>query len=119
MIIAKPDASDILCGSVTGAGTIVTIPAGRVYTCDITISATQSIAGTSKAVVTFTPKGANCGPATTTAVAHCIVMALATSVTTNQTHITAVFHGGDSGADLSLATGGASAVSCAITGFLL
>ena len=119
MIIAKPDADDILCGAATATGTVVTVPAGRVFVCDIAMSAAQSVLGTSVANLGWVVGGTGCGPAVNTIVAHCIVVGLATGVSTNHTRITGVFHGGDAGGHLAFATGGASSASCAITGFLI
>lgn len=122
MILAKPNASDILCNSINANGTVITIPAGRVYTCDIVMQASQSITGTSTATLTFNPANGSTGtgPAGQVIVSRCTVTAPATGMATNNTpHHSAVFHGGSNGATLDFALNGSTLAHCAINGFLI
>ena len=121
MIVANPSASDILCNSTVAAGTVVTIPANRTYTCDISITTTQTVAGSSTATLTFNPKAGSTGtgPDSATVVLRCTATGLASSVGTNNTYITAVYNGGSAGATLDFALGGATSASCSISGFLI
>lgn len=117
MIISKPAAGNILCGSATATGTVVTVPAGVWYTCDISVSAAQAVAGNATPTVTWNPVGAGAGPAVATVVARTVAAGLATGVSSNSSTVSFIGYGGDSGATLDFTASGASA--CTVTGFVI
>jgi hypothetical protein len=70
-----PDATDVLCGTRTTSGTLVTVPAGRAYTGTLTLSGSIAVAGTSIPVVTINGSGG--GPADGTVVGRMNLTGLA------------------------------------------
>lgn len=120
MIYATPLATDITCASATATtSNLVSIPAGRWFTCDIALSVTAALAGTASASVTFTPNGTGTGPSTSKVVARCSTTGLLASATANNSTISAVFYGGDSGAQLDYTAASSGTSTCVIDGFLI
>lgn len=66
MIAYSAAASEILCNTRTTSGTVITVPAGKWYTCDISLSAAVSALGASNPTVTV--NGTNAAPAAGTVV---------------------------------------------------
>lgn len=120
MIYATPLASDIVCNSATATtSNLISIPAGRWYTCDIALTTTAALAGTAAATVTFTPNGTGTGPATSKVVARCSTTGLLASATGNSSTISAIFYGGDDGAQLDYTAASSGSSTCTIDGFLI
>jgi len=122
MIQAGPVASDIICESATATNaSLVTVPAGRWATIDISLTVTAALAGTASASVTWTPSGTGTGPATNKTIARCTATGLATAGADNSSYITALLYGGDTGASGTIGYTAPSSGSgtCAINGFLL
>lgn len=61
MFQGSPGSDQILAGSVTATGTMITIPAGMTYSGDLTVAASSAVAGTS--TVTVSTAGTNVAPA--------------------------------------------------------
>lgn len=77
MFPGSPNSSEILCSTRTTTGTMVTIPAGKWFTGDLTISATVSVAGASNPTVAV--NGTNAAPAAGTVVGRINLAGLALS----------------------------------------
>lgn len=77
MFSGAPSASEIQCGTLAASGTLVTVPAGKWYTGNISLSATVAVAGASNPVVTV--NGTNAAPAAGTVVARLNLAGLALS----------------------------------------
>lgn len=75
MFPGQPSATEILCATRTTTGTMVTIPAGKWFTGDLTISASVSVAGTS--TPTVTTSGTNAAPASGTVIGRINLTGLA------------------------------------------
>jgi len=61
MFSGQPNSSEIICGSATATGTLITIPAGKWYTGTLTVGASVAAAGNS--APTVTTAGTNVAPA--------------------------------------------------------
>ncbi len=57
----SPGSDQILANTVTATGTLITIPAGTIYSGDLTVAASSAVAGTS--TVTVSTAGTNVAPA--------------------------------------------------------
>lgn len=57
----SPGSDQILAGSLTASGTLITIPAGMTFSGDLTVAASSAVAGTS--TVTVSTAGTNVAPA--------------------------------------------------------
>jgi hypothetical protein len=84
-LIHYPGRTDILCNSRTTAGTIITIPAGKVWCGDLMISV--SVAAAQTGTPTITVSGANAAPADGTIVHRLSVTGLALSTITDSATI--------------------------------
>jgi hypothetical protein len=61
MFPGSPGSDQILAGSVTATGTLITIPAGMIFSGNLAVAASSAIAGTSTVVVSTA--GTNVAPA--------------------------------------------------------
>lgn len=77
MFTGMPNSSEIACATRSTSGNLVTVPAGKWYTGDLTISATVSVAGASQPVVTV--NGTNAAPTAGTVVGRINLAGLALS----------------------------------------
>lgn len=122
MIISKPNSGEIICKSATAttAG-LVTVPAGRWYTCTIALAVTVTVAGTSTPTVTITAAGGSTGvqPDSGTVVAGITAAAVATNSGQDSNTFELICFGGTNGATLDYAVTSATASRCIINGFLL
>jgi hypothetical protein len=121
MITSKPVAADILCASaIATTATLVTVPAGRWYTADVSISASCGSASiTATPAVTWTPNDASCGPSVTTVLARVTVISIASAPQQGSRTTGILVYGGNTGGVLSFATNSATTASVTINGFLL
>lgn len=112
--------SDILADSATvTTSSLITIPAGRYYSADISLTVTAPLAGTASASVTFTPVGTGAGPATTKVLARCTGTGLLSATANNNSYTGIFVYGGDSGAHLDYSAASSGASTCTINGFLM
>lgn len=118
MIAYNPSEGDILCSTRTTTGTIITIPAGRVWSGNLVISASVT------ALATATPRvstsGTNVEPASGTIIHQLSISGLAALVATDSatTEVVVRAPAGNS-VTLEFNTGGATSASVSATGFLL
>lgn len=77
MFSGLPNSSEIMAATRTTTGTMITIPAGKWYTGNVSMSATVSVAGASNPVVTV--NGTNAAPAAGTVVTRLNLAGLALS----------------------------------------
>jgi len=61
MFPGSPGSDQILAGSVTASGTLLTIPAGTIFSGNLAVAASSAVAGTS--TVTVSTAGTNVAPA--------------------------------------------------------
>lgn len=83
MFPGQPNSSEIICGSRITTGTLITIPAGKWYTGNLTISAAVAVAGTS--APTVTTSGTNVAPASGTIVGRATATGLLAAAAANGT----------------------------------
>jgi len=112
-----PSTSEIRCSTRSTTGTLVTIPAGNLYTGEVSISASVAVAGSSTPTVSVS--GADAGPADGTVVARLNLngLALTTVAGSNRTPIIVRAPAGN---DVTLEfTAGANGTSSAtVNGFI-
>lgn len=77
MFNGQPGSDEIFCNTRTTTGTMVTVPAGKWYTADLTISATVAVAGASNPTVTV--NGTDSAPTAGTVVGRINLAGLALS----------------------------------------
>lgn len=117
MFAGQPNSSEITCDTRTTTGTLITIPAGKWFTGDLTISATVAAAGASNPVVTV--NGTNAAPAAGTVIGRLNLAGLALSTISDTIH-TEVIALAPAGNDITIDfTAGANGTSSAtINGFV-
>lgn len=81
MFPGQPNSSEIICNTLAASGTLITVPAGKWFTGNLTISATVAVAGNSNPVVTV--NGTNAAPAAGTVVGRINLAGLALSTISN------------------------------------
>ncbi len=79
-----PNSSEIICGTRTTTGTLVTIPAGKWYTGNISMTASVALAGAS--APTVATAGTNVAPAAGTVIARCDSAGLLASASSNSSY---------------------------------
>jgi len=117
MFPGQPNSSEIICNTRTTTGTLITIPAGKWYTGNVSMSATVSVAGASNPTVTTS--GTNVAPASGTEIARLNLAGLALSTISDTTE-TEVIVLSPSGNDVTLEfTAGANGTSSAtVNGYI-
>lgn len=117
MFPGSPNASEIICGSRTTTGTLITIPAGKWYTGDLTLTANVAAVGTS--APTVTTAGTNVAPASGSVVARLNVSGLlaATGAQTSNTEIL-ILAPPENDVTLEFTAGAAGASTATINGFI-
>lgn len=117
MFDGGPSASEILCNTVSATGTVITVPAGKWYTCDILLSATVSAIGTSSPAVTV--NGTNAAPAAGTVVARINASGLLASATAPAATVGLVVKAPDENSiTLDFTAGASGTSSVTINGFI-
>lgn len=117
MFPGQPNSSEILANTRTATGTLVTIPAGKWFTGNVSISASVAVAGNSTPTVSVS--GTNAAPANNTVIARLNLVGLALT-TVNDTVETEVICLAPSGNDITLEfTAGANGTSSAtVNGYI-
>lgn len=117
MFPGQPNASEIICGSRTTTGTLITIPAGKWYTGTLAVSAAVAVAGTS--APTVTTAGTNVAPATGTVVGRAIATGLLAAAAANGVPIEViVLAPPENDVTLEFTAGAAGASSATINGYI-
>lgn len=117
MIAYGASQSEIFCNTRTTTGTVITVPAGKWYTCDISLSATVAVAGASSPTVTV--NGLNAAPAAGTVVARVNLAGLALTTVADSTYVTLLCKAPDENEitlDFTAGANGTSSVT--INGFI-
>lgn len=117
MFPGQPNSSEIICGSRTTTGTLITIPAGKWYTGTLTVTASSAVAGTS--APTVATAGTDVAPSAGTVVGrHSVTGLLASAAAGSTTSDVLIL--APSGNDVTLEfTAGASGTSSAtINGYV-
>jgi hypothetical protein len=118
MIQAYPNPDDVIAeSSDTTNSTLITVPAGRVLTANILLSAVQSGAGTASPVVTWTPAGTGAGPSATKTLAKLNVGGLLGVVASDCVSHEILVRAGDTDCHIGFTASGTSSVS--INGYLI
>lgn len=117
MFPGQPNASEIKSNTVTATGTIITVPAGKWFTGNVSISATVAVAGASNPVVTV--NGTNAAPASGTVVARLNLagLALSTISDTIETEII-VLAPSENGVTIDFTAGANGVSSATVNGFV-
>lgn len=115
MLEGNPAPSSVINGNRSSNGTILTVPAGATYTCDITISGGITVAGTGHPTVTVSGAGAIPGNGSVIADLTLPGLALVSVVGSSFTEAVVVAPPGNS-VDLVFNVGGASAASVTVNG---
>jgi len=119
MISGTPSGSEILNGSATATTSArVSVPAGRWFTANISLSAVQSGLGTAAPNVTWTASGSGYGPVNGSVVARREVGGLLGIISSDSDTMEILVYGGDSGGQLNFNASGTTS-SCVINGFLI
>lgn len=116
MLSSPPAVANIMNGSATAAGTVLTIPANSIFTANISVSGAVTGIGTARPTVTLNSTGVT-HPAAGSIVADVTVAGLATAPTAGSNVMEIVVGTGASPATLDFALGGSSAASVVINGF--
>ncbi len=119
MINHNPSSGDIRVASRTTSGLIVTIPAGRTFSADVSLSASIAVAGSGNPFVTFNGGGQGAEPASGTVVSRLALSGLALAVVANSTETEIIVRAGDADATLDFNVGGTSSAAVSINGFLI
>jgi hypothetical protein len=117
MIDHSATVSQVICGSRSTSGTIITIPADSVWCGDLFISASITVAAT--ATPTITLSGNNAGPADGTVVHRLSITGLNLTTVTGSGRIELVVSTGANSVTLEFNTGGATSAACVANGFTL
>jgi len=117
MIVNPPAAGSIYNGNRQSNGTILTIPAGSIFTCDIAISGSVDALASGRATVTMSTAGVS-EPPNGSVLADLSLQGLAATSVADHTYIEAVFYTPPANSvDLVFALGGLSSASVTINGF--
>lgn len=117
MITYNPAASEILCNTRSTTGTVITVPAGKWYTCDISLSAAVSALGASNPTVTV--NGTNAAPAAGTVVARLNLSGLNLASLSDTALISLIVKAPDANdITLDFAAGATGTSSVTINGFI-
>lgn len=117
MFPGQPSSSEILCGTRTTTGTVITVPAGKWYTGNVSMTSSVAAAGTS--APTLTVNGANAAPASGTVVARCESAGLLASASANATfQEIIVLAPAENDVTLDFTAGAAGASSVTINGYV-
>lgn len=117
MFAGAPSSTEIMCGTRTTTGTVITVPAGSWYTGSVMLSASVSVAGNSSPTVTV--NGTNAAPAAGTVVARINLVGLALSTVADSCYIDILVKAPDENSvtiDFTAGASGTSSVS--INGFI-
>ena len=112
-----PSSGDIRVSTRTTNGTMITVPAGRVFCYDINITNSVSIAGNGNTTVTWNGVGSEIADGTV--LLQCVVSGLALTVSANTAYITGVVRAGANDCTISFASSGTSAASATVSGYFL
>jgi len=117
MFQGSPSAEEVFCATRTTTGTLVTIPAGKWYTADVSISASTSVLGASNPVVTV--NGTNAAPASGTVVARLNINGLAlTTVNGSMTIPVIVRSPSENDVTIDFTAGASGTSSATINGYI-
>lgn len=104
-----PDPSDLLRGAVSATGTLITVPAGRIWYGNLTLSCSVAVAGTSNPKISSANAGAG-SDATTGDLLQITSSGLLAAASGNSNSAFAYIYGGTAGATVTF-TAGAAGVS--------
>lgn len=117
MFAGQPNSSEIVNGSRTTTGTLVTIPAGKWFTGNLQVTASVAVAGASAPTVTV--NGTNAAPAAGSVLARLTLngLALTTVVDSIETEVI-VLSPSENDITLEFTAGANGASSATINGFI-
>lgn len=117
MFPGQPNSSEILCGTRTTTGTVITVPAGKWYTGSVSMTSAVAAVGTSAPVLTV--NGTNAAPAAGTVVARCESSGLLSSAASNSTYNEIIILAPpENSVTLDFTQGASGASSVSINGFI-
>lgn len=117
MFSVQPSASEIMCSTVSSTGNMITVPAGRWYTGNVSISASVAVAGNSSPVVTV--NGTNAAPASGTVVARLNLVGLALTTVAGSTSTEIIVKAPTSNdVTIDFTAGAAGTSSATVNGFV-
>jgi hypothetical protein len=117
MINSNPTAGQILNGSRTTTGTIITIPAGCLASVNIQVSGSVSTLATGTPSVTVSGGGVGVEPASGSTLCRLSMSGLALTTVADSAYQDVLVRTGDADATLQFNTGGATSASVTINGF--
>lgn len=116
MIFSQPDATNVLCGTRTTTGTIVTIPAGKWFTGTMVLSASVAVLGNSNPTISVS--GTNASPASGTVIHRINLNGLAlTTVANSATIDVIVIAPPENSVTLEFTAGATGTSSATVNGF--
>lgn len=115
---AMPSSGDYRYATRTSNGTMLTIPAGRVFVFDASINNSITVTGNGNTSITFNGVGAEIPDGTV--ILQCVVTGIAlTSTGANTAYISGVIKAGANDCTLTFATSGTSAATGTVGGYFL
>lgn len=120
MILATPDAPDIISASAT-AGTVglISIPAGRWFTASVQMSIVENLAGTGTISLVFKNPDGTAGPTNNSVMAKLQLTGLALTEAALANTVEIFAYGGDSGATIDYVVSGTTSNSVVVNGMLI
>ena len=118
MFPGLPNSSEIVCNSVTATGTLITIPAGKWFTGDVSLTGAISVAGTCNPTVATS--GTNAAPASGTIVARLMLTGVALLGPVSNSNTTEVILLAPAGNSITLefTAGAAGSSSATVNGYI-
>lgn len=117
MFSGQPNSSEIVCGSRTSTGTLITIPAGKWYTGNLTVTAAVAAVGTS--APTVTTSGTNVAPNAGTVIGrHSVSGLLAAAAAGSSSTEVIILAPPENDVTLEFTAGAAGSSSATINGFI-
>lgn len=117
MFPGSPNATEIMCGTRTTTGTVITVPAGKWYTGNVSMTSSVAALGTSAPVLTV--NGTNAAPAAGTVVTRCESSGLLASASANSVfQEIIVLAPPENSVTLDFTVGAAGASSVTVNGFI-
>jgi len=118
MFPGQPNSSEIICNSVTATGTLVTIPAGKWFTGELSLTGATSVAG--NCFPTVTTSGTGVAPASGTVVGrlHLTGVALLGPVSSSNTTEVIVLSPIGNSVTLEFTAGAVGTSSATINGYI-
>lgn len=116
MFPSAPDKEDILAGTRTTSGTLVTVPPGKWYTGNVILSASVAVAGNS--APTISVNGTNATPVNGTVIAQLNVVGLALTTVSDSVSTEILVYADTDPITIDFTAGATGSSSASINGYI-